>query len=120
MPDALLPAWLRRLWVVVSDIEPLGLPVLVRIDELVLQVLIGRVFSHLDASPSDYSRVVGAWLRLHTEELPEQDPVGLDSYECLIEVYKDGDVENTIGVQVQVLDTVVLEQPLEEITGREC
>jgi hypothetical protein len=46
--------------------------------------------------------------------------VGLDSYECLIEVYEDGDVENTIGVQVQVLDTVVLEQPLEEIAGREC
>jgi hypothetical protein len=111
----LFPAWFWQLWVVVCDIEPLGLPVLVRINELVRQVLIGRVFSHLDASPFDYSRVVGAWLRLHTEELPEQDPVGLDSHECLAEVYKDGDVENTIGIQVQVLDTVVLEKTLEEI-----
>jgi hypothetical protein len=70
--------------------------------------MIGRVFSHLDASPSDYSWVVGL-AALHTEELPEQDPVGLDSHECLAEVYKDGDVENTIGVQIQVLDTVVPE-----------
>jgi hypothetical protein len=28
--------------------------------------------------------------------------VGLDSLECLAEVYKDGDVKNAIGVQVQV------------------
>jgi hypothetical protein len=54
------------------------------------------------------------------EELPEQDPVGLDSQECFAKVYEDGDVENTIGVQVQVLDTVVLEETLEEITGLEC
>jgi hypothetical protein len=33
---------------------------LLRINELVRQVLVGRVFSHLNASPSDYSRVVGA------------------------------------------------------------
>jgi hypothetical protein len=46
--------------------------------------------------------------------------VGLDSHECLTEVYKDRDVKNTIGVEVQVLDTVVPEQPLEEIAGREC
>jgi hypothetical protein len=92
---------------------------LVRIDELVCQVLIGCVFSHLDASTSDYSWVVGAWLRLHTEELLEQDPVGLDSHKCLAEVYKDRDLENTIGVQVQVLDTIVLELALEEIAGRE-
>jgi hypothetical protein len=46
--------------------------------------------------------------------------VGLDSHKCFAEVYEDGDVENTIGVQVQVLDTVVLEETLEEIAGREC
>jgi hypothetical protein len=104
---------------VIIDIKPLGLPVLVQINRLIRQVLVDRVFSHLNASPSDYSRVIGAWLRLHTEELPEQDLVGLDSHECLAEVYEDEDVENTIGVQVQVLDTVVLEQPLEEIAGWE-
>jgi hypothetical protein len=43
------------------------------------------------------------------KNFPEQDLVGLDSHECLAKVYKDRDVENTIGVQVQVLDTVVLE-----------
>jgi hypothetical protein len=74
----------------------------------------------LNASPSDYSWVVGAWLRLHTEKLLEQDPVGLDSHECFTEVHKDRDVKNTIGVQVLVLDTVLLEKTLEEIRGREC
>jgi hypothetical protein len=54
------------------------------------------------------------------EELPKQDPVGLDPHKCFTEVYEDGDVENTIGVQVQVLDTVVLEKTFEEITGRKC
>jgi hypothetical protein len=38
----LLPAWLWQLWVIVSDIELLCLPVLFRINELVRQVLIGR------------------------------------------------------------------------------
>jgi hypothetical protein len=46
--------------------------------------------------------------------------VGLDSHECFTEVHEDGDVKNAIGVQVQVLDTVVIEKPLEKIAGREC
>jgi hypothetical protein len=92
---------------------------LVRVDELVRQVLVGRVFSHLDASLSDYSWVVGAGLRLHTEEFPEQDPVGLDPHERLAEMYEDVDMKNTVGIQVQVLYTVLLQQSLEEITGRE-
>jgi hypothetical protein len=91
---------------------------LVRVDELVRQVLVGRVFSHL-ASPSDYSWVVGAGLRLHTEEFPKQDPVGLDPHERLAEMYEDGDMKNTVGIQVQVLDTVVLQQFLEEIASWE-
>jgi hypothetical protein len=54
------------------------------------------------------------------EELPEQDLAGLDSHECFTEVHEDGDVKKAIGVQVQVLDTVVIEKTLEEICGREC
>jgi hypothetical protein len=57
--------------------------------------------------------VVGTGLRLYSEELLKQDLVELDPHECFAEMYKDGDVKNTIGVQVQVLDTVVLRQPLE-------
>jgi hypothetical protein len=116
----LLPAWLRQLRVVVRDIKPLGLPVLVRVDELVRQLLVGGIFTHLNASSSDYSRVVGARLRLHTEKLPEQDPVGFDPHERFAEVEKDGDVKNAIRVQFQVLDTIVLEETLEEIARREC
>jgi hypothetical protein len=47
-------------------------------------------------------------LQLHKEEVPEQDPVGLDPHELLAEMYEDGDMKNTVGIQVQVLDTVVL------------
>jgi hypothetical protein len=63
---------------VVRDVEPLGLPVLVGVDELVREVLLGGVLPHLDSRSSDYPRVAGAWLRLHPEKLPEQDPMGLD------------------------------------------
>jgi hypothetical protein len=116
----LLPAWLRQLWVVITDIEPLGLLVLVRVDDLVCQVLVSHVLTHLNASSSNYSRVIGARLWLQTEELPEQDPVGLDPHKSFAEVYKDGDMKNAIRVQVQVLDIVLLEKILEEIARREC
>jgi hypothetical protein len=46
-------------------------------------------------------------LRLHSEELPEQDPVGLDPQEGFAEMYKDGGVEDTVGVEVTVLDALV-------------
>jgi small ligand-binding sensory domain FIST len=68
----------------------------------------------LDAGSSDYSRVVGAPLRLQAEELSKQQLVGLDPREGLVEIDKDGDVKNPVRVQVQVLDTVVLEETLEE------
>jgi hypothetical protein len=55
----------------VADIEPLGLPVLIQLYQLVHQVLINSVLTHLDVSSSDYSRVVGAGLRLHSKELAE-------------------------------------------------
>jgi hypothetical protein len=34
-------------------------------------------------------------------------------------MYKDGSVENTVGVEVEVLDAVVPHEPLEEIARRE-
>jgi hypothetical protein len=46
-------------------------------------------------------------LRLHPEELPEQDLMGLDPQEGFAEIYKDSGVEDTIGVEVEVLDAVV-------------
>jgi hypothetical protein len=79
--------------------------------------LVSCILSHLNACFTDYSWVVGAWLRLHSEELSEQDPIGLDFDECFAEVHEYRDVENTIGVQIQVLNTVVLEKTLEEIAG---
>jgi hypothetical protein len=54
------------------------------------------------------------------EEFPEQDLVRFDPHEGFAEVDKDGDVKNAIRVQVQVLNTVVLEETLEEVTRREC
>jgi hypothetical protein len=58
------------------------------------------MFTHLNAGSSDYSRVVGARLGLHTEKLLEQDPVGFDPHEGFAEVDKDGDVKNATRVQV--------------------
>jgi hypothetical protein len=57
---------------------------------------------------------------LHSEELSEQNPVGLDSHKRLTEVYKDRDVENTVGIQIQALDVVLPEKTFEEITSGEC
>jgi hypothetical protein len=34
-------------------------------------------------------------------------------------MYKDGSVEDTVGVEVEVLDAVVPQQPFEEVAGRE-
>jgi hypothetical protein len=58
-------------------------------------------------------------LRLHPEELPEQDPVGLDPQISFTEVDEDGGVENIVGVEVEVLDAVVPHEPLEEVARRE-
>jgi hypothetical protein len=45
--------------------------------------------------------------------------VGFDPQEDFTEVDKDGGVEDTVGVEVEVLDAVVLQKPLEEIARRE-
>jgi hypothetical protein len=34
-------------------------------------------------------------------------------------MYKDGGVEDTIGVDIEVLDAIVPQQPLEEVAGGE-
>jgi hypothetical protein len=43
--------------------------------------------------------------------------VGLDPHEGFIEMDEDGDVKNPVRFQVQVLDTVVLEETLEEVAA---
>jgi hypothetical protein len=96
----LLPAGLRQLRMVVRHVKPFSLLVLVRVNELVCQVLVGGIFTHLNSGSIDYSWVVGAGLWLQAEEFPKQDPVGLDPQEGFSEVDEDGDVKNSIGVQV--------------------
>jgi hypothetical protein len=81
---------------------------MVGVDQLVRQVLLRGVLALLDAGPSDYSGVVGARLGLHAEKLPEEYPVGLDPQESLAKMDEDGGVEDTVGVEIEVLDTVVL------------
>jgi hypothetical protein len=93
--------------VVVRDVEPLGLPILVGIYQLVGEVLLGGILPHLDPCSSDYSRIAGAGLRLHPEQLPKQDPMGLDPQEGFAKMNKDGGVEDTVGVEVEVLDAIV-------------
>jgi hypothetical protein len=83
--------------------------------ELVREVLLGGVLPHLDPRSSDYTRVAGAGLRLHPEELPEQDPKGLDPQKSFAEMNEDCSVKYTVGVEVEVLDAVVPHEPLEEV-----
>jgi heme A synthase len=90
---------------VVRDVEPPRLPIGVGVNELVRQVLLGGVFSHVDADPSDYSWIVGARLRLHPEELPEEDPVRLDPKECFTKMNEDRGMENDVRVQIEVLNS---------------
>jgi hypothetical protein len=104
---------------VVRDVEPLGLLVLVGVDELVREVLLNGIFPHLDSRSSDYLCVAGAWLRLHPEELLEQDPMGLDPQKSFAEMYEDCSVKYTVGVEVELLDAVVPHEPLEEVARRE-
>ena len=104
----------RQLRMVVADVEPL-LPVLVQVDEIILEVLLMHSFLHLDARSTDYVRKVVVRLQLHPEELPEQRPMGSDSQKGLIEVNEDRNVEDTIGVQMDMLDLVVIQSPSEEI-----
>jgi hypothetical protein len=114
----LLPAGLWQLRVVVREVEPLGLLVLIAVYQVVREVLLGGVLPHLDPCSSDYSRVAGAGLRLHPEELLDQDPMGLDPQKGFAEMYKDDGVEDTVGVEVEVLEAVVPHEPLEEVARR--
>jgi hypothetical protein len=54
-------------------------------------------------------------LGFHTEELPEQHPVRLDPQERFAEMDEDRYVEDSIRIQVEVPDTVIIEKTLEEV-----
>jgi hypothetical protein len=61
------------------------------------------------SAPPTTRGVVGAQLGLHAEELLEEYPVGLDPQEGFAKVDEDGGVEDTIGVEIEVLDAIVLQ-----------
>jgi hypothetical protein len=88
---------------------------LVGVDQLVREVLLRVILAHLDTGSPNYSGVVGTPLGLHSEKLPEKYPVGFDPQEGFTEVDEYRGVEDTVGVEVEVLDVVVLQEPLEEI-----
>jgi hypothetical protein len=46
---------------------------------------------------------------------PEEYPMGLDPQECFAKVDEDRSVEDVVGVEIEVLDTVILQKPLEEV-----
>jgi hypothetical protein len=66
-------------------------------------------------APPTTQGVVGTRLGLHSEKLSEEYPVGFDPQEGFTEVDEDRGVEDTVGVEVEALDAVVLQEPLEEI-----
>jgi hypothetical protein len=46
--------------------------------------------------------------------------VGFDSHEHIAEVHEDRNMEDSVGIKVQVLDVVVPEETFEEVTGWHC
>jgi hypothetical protein len=56
-------------------------------------------------------------LWLHSKELPEEYPVGFDPHEVFTEMDKNRNMEYSAGIEIQVLDVVVPEYPLEEVAG---
>jgi hypothetical protein len=62
---------------------------LVGVDQLVREVLLCGVFTHLDPGSPHYSGIVGAGLGLKSEEFSEQNPMGLDPQESFAEVHED-------------------------------
>jgi hypothetical protein len=44
--------------------------------------------------------------------------MGLDPQKGFAEMYEDSGVEDTVGVEVEVLDAVVPHEPLEEVARR--
>jgi hypothetical protein len=67
----LLSAQLRQLRMVVADVEPLGFPITVQLYQLIHLVLVRSISALQNANSSDYSRIAGAGLWLHSEELAE-------------------------------------------------
>jgi hypothetical protein len=63
---------------------------------------------------------VGHWYWLHSEKFPEQNPLGFDSHKCFAEVHENRNVEDAIGIKVQVLDAIVPEKTFEEVAGWKC
>jgi hypothetical protein len=59
------------------------------------------------------------WAGVQPEEHPEQHLVQLDPHEGFREMYKDGGVEDTVHIQMDVLDVVEVKRPTEELTGEE-
>jgi hypothetical protein len=74
---------------VVVDVEPLVHPILVVVDQLVIEVDLTGLLPHLDTISTNYSKKIIVGLRLHPEDLPEHHPMGPDAHECLKEVDKD-------------------------------
>jgi hypothetical protein len=63
--------------VVVADVEPLQLPILVGVYQLIQQVLPDSSFTHLHPGTSDYPRVICASLGLLPKELLNKIQWGL-------------------------------------------
>jgi hypothetical protein len=92
---------------------------LIGVNQLVCEVLLHGILAHLDAGSPNYSGVVGAGLGLHSEKFPKKYPVGLDPQEGFAEVHEDRSVEDTVGVEVEVLDADSSSPLKKSLAGRD-
>jgi hypothetical protein len=57
---------------------------------------------------------------LQPEKLPKEDPARINPHKRFKEVDKDKDAEDSIRIEIDVLDVVVPQHPLEKIACGEC
>jgi hypothetical protein len=67
-------------------------------------------------APNDFP-VCGARLILQEKEILEQRKVRRNSLESLIEMDKDGDLKNGIGIEMDQFDLIMVKESAEEIVG---
>jgi hypothetical protein len=67
-----VPTGLQQPRAVVVHIEPLLLPILIEVDELVRQVPHGSGFAHLNTGATNYLGVIYVGLWLQPQEVPKE------------------------------------------------
>lgn len=98
----------------VGGVKPLVMPTLVRGRSRNREVLLRDFLLELDFSSAHDFGLLVVGEDLEMEEIVEKIEMGLDAHICLIEVNKDADLEDGIGIEVAKLNPVEVEKAMEK------